>query len=213
MDKSIKSEPTKSNSRNNKSIRHLPPQLQGYREFRVIHDIEDIETSFQANEIELMVDNNYFATATEKAISTFEKALKIEPKGNLEQRRSFLLGLAAASEKLSSKTIQNIVQAITGGKVLVAFYGSNESNNPFEGYGYIDVKVLSPEINKDYNFSDVERLLKPKIPAHLKYKVSKWFATWEDIKEDFISWEDVNNSLATWEKVSDYVPLENKGGG
>ncbi|MGL5438795.1 MAG: putative phage tail protein [Filifactoraceae bacterium] len=191
-----------------KSIRHLPPQLQGYREFRAIHDLEDIETALQAHEIGLMVDNNYFLTADETGISAFEKALKIEPKGNLEQRRSFLLALAASSEKFSSKTIKNIVEAITGGKVLVTFFGADESENPYRGYGFIDIKVLSPALDKDYNFSDVERLLKPKIPAHLKYKVSKWFATWKDINDGFTDWQAMLTKFTDWQEINDFIPKE-----
>ena len=68
----------------------------------------------------------------------------------------------------------------------------------------INVKVLPPNNGEVYRFPDVERALKPLVPAHLGLSVMRYYSTWGDIKNNFGSWDTVERS-ENWNEIKNYI--------
>lgn len=150
-----------------------------------------------ADSMEQIVSNTFVDTMTEERISQWERWLAIIPEGNVEQRRLYLKSVLRGSGKLNESRIQTIVNALTGGAAVVSFAD-----------GVVTVQVLPPGNGEIYLFTDVERALLPKIPAHLGLKVIRFYSTWQDIADSFDSWGDIANNFGTWKEVYNYTGLE-----
>lgn len=191
--------------RNVNLIRYLPPILQDVLEFNVIFDAENIELDYFYDSVKRVGLDAFIRTASAKKITRLENFLRFKGLGTLEQRRTYLLSLYRKDWKLNEGNIKQIVNTITGSECFVAFYGSDEANNPQQGYGLLLVQVLSPENNKDYRYEDIFRALRPLVPGHLKLIVVKYFATWNDVKTNFADWKAIRN-LSSWNDVKNYIP-------
>lgn len=191
--------------RNVNLIRYLPPILQDVLEFNVIFDAENIELDYFYDSVKRVELDAFIRTASAKKITRLENFLRFKGLGTLEQRRTYLLSLYRKGWKLNEGNIKQIVNTITGSECFVTFYGSDEANNPQQGYGLLLVQVLSPENNKDYRYEDIFRALRPLVPGHLKLIVVKYFATWNDVKTNFADWKAIKN-LSSWNDVKNYIP-------
>lgn len=156
--------------------------------------------------IETAINNNFIDCSDGYGIERIEKFLKIVPKGSLSQRKDFLKSLYLNGNKISKSRIEEIIKNITGGKSIIKFWTENEKGNPFPKFAYLEIRVLSPDIAKDYNFLNVERIIKPLIAAHIKLSIKKWFSTWIDIKDSYDSWETIFNSAVNWDKIYSFIP-------
>lgn len=184
---------------------YLPEFVAQTREFKEIIREENKQLNIFSNHLDNTIDNNYIQYSDEYGIARIEKFLKIKPLGTLSQRKDFLRVLYLNGNKTNKTRIEEIIKNVTGGKAIIKFWAEDESGNLAGKQGYLEIKVLSPDISKDYNFSNLERLIRPLIAAHIKLSIKKWFATWNDLKESHANWEAVKNS-SDWECIYSFIP-------
>ena len=185
---------------------YLPEFMTELAEIKALLAVEERALDQVKYESEKIIDNNFLKTATEDAIERIEKFLGVMPSGTLQQRKDYLSVLYLNGVKTNKIRIEEIVKNITGGDVMMKFYASDEPDNPNRGHGYLEVKVMSPSLSKDYNFDNIARTIKPLIAAHLKLSIRKWFATWEDIKQAYANWEGIKKNATSWDSVYTYTP-------
>jgi hypothetical protein len=185
---------------------YLPSFLQDILELEIITNIESEDLDQLLTDIQQVKDDMFIATASEARILRTENFLRYKGLGTLEQRKNYLISLFQKGKKLNSKSIRDITNAITGSECLITFYTESEIGNPNPGFGLLRVQVLSPDPNKDYRYADIVRALGPLVPGHIKLLVVKYFATWEDIKNNYTSWAEVKNSFSDWQAVKSYTP-------
>lgn len=174
-------------------IKHLPHFLQEVLEFQeLFHPIDD-EIDILFPYIESIFAEVIIMYCSEERIKEWERELHIVPTGTLEERRYFIKATLRGSGKLNEAKIKSVVDAFTGGDAIVTFEDST-----------IIVKVLPPNNGEMYRFPDVERALKPLIPAHLGLSVIRYYSTWSDIKNNAASWETVAQ-LADWNEVKNWI--------
>lgn len=183
----------------------VPDFISDVAEFKIIYDIENSEFDKLCANIEKVKSDMFIVTASNDAITRRENFIRLKGQGSLEQRKSFLISLNRKGNKLSEMSIKNITNAITGSDCIVTFFASDEIDNPEQGYGYLRVQVLSPDVHKDYRYEDIARALRPLIPSHIKLAVIKFFATWEDVWNNFSDWSAVA-TLDNWETLKSYIP-------
>lgn len=184
---------------------YVPEFVSEADEFKKIYETENIELDKLYALIEKTISDMFIITASNEAVTRLENFLRIKSQGSLEQRKYFIISLLGKGNKLSESVIKGIANAITGSDCIVKFFTADEFDNPEPGQGLIRVQVLSPDNNKDYRYEDIARALKPLIPAHLKLMVLKYFALWEDIKNNFADWNAVA-SMSDWQSVKSYIP-------
>jgi DNA-binding transcriptional regulator YiaG len=175
-------------------LQYLPMYLRTAQEIKaslesIGHEIDQIKDKSLS-----IIDDAYILSASEERIQQWEQKLKIEPKGTLDQRKMFLLAVLRGQGKLNESKIKSVVKAFTGGDCTVTFDGS-----------IITVKILAPAYGDVYLFPDVERSLTPRIPVHIGLKVQRWYASWNDIKENLNDWNEIK-SLSSWKDLKDFLP-------
>lgn len=187
-------------------IKYVPDVLKDIEEFQVIFDAKNIELDILYDVINKIKLDMFIRTASNEKITRLEDFLGIKGLGTLEQRKSYLLTLFQRGKKLNETVIKEVANTITGSDCIVTFFGADEPNNPHPGYGLLQVQVLSPDNQKDYRYEDIARALKYLNPGHIKLLVIKFFATWEDIKNNFGDWNAIAANMADWQAVKNYIP-------
>ena len=187
-------------------IKYLPDVLNDVEEFKVMFDSEDLELDKLYDEINNTNSNIFIRTASNERITRIENFLRIKGVGTLEQRKSYLLALFQKDKKMNEELVKEVANTITGSDCIVTFFAADEPNNPYPGHGVLQVQVLSPDNQKDYRYEDIARALKYLNPGHIKLLVIKFFATWEDIKNNFGDWNAIAANMADWQAVKNYIP-------
>jgi hypothetical protein len=185
--------------------KYMPGFLYDIVEICNIIDSENTELDDLYSAVLKVESDMIIKDASNDAITREETFLGIKGQGTLEQRKSYLLSLKQKGKKLNEISIKNITNAISGSDCLVTFFSSLEAGNPHPGYGVLNVRVLSPDNNKDYRYSDIERALKPLVPAHIKLIVIKYFARWQDTRNNFADWNAVK-TVTNWSTIKNYIP-------
>jgi len=186
---------------------YVPEFVANLKQMKELYGIQEYELDAVKYYSELAVNNFYLDTADNQTIERIEKFLGVQAKGSLQNRIDYLKNLYQNGTKLNRTRIDEIVQNITGGECIITFYAANERENPKQGYGYLEVKVKSPDVSKDYNFDNIIRTLQAIVPAHIKVKVQKWFCTWQDISVDYGSWGAIRDYAANWDTVYQRLPV------
>ena len=176
-----------------KLIEYLPHFLHEVKEFKAIFNAEDDEINILYPSIESIFAEAIIMYCSEGRVAEWEKALKVVPQGTLEERRYFIKALLRGSGKLNETKIKSIVEAFTGGEAIVSLEDST-----------VVVKILPPNNGEVYRFLDVERALKPLIPAHLGLSIIRYYSTWGDIKNNYTNWNAVAQT-ANWKEVRNWI--------
>lgn len=187
-------------------ISYLPGFLRDSEIFKEIFDPENIELDtlyYLVNRANL---DAFIRTASNERIQRIEKFLGLKGLGTLEQRKLYLLTLFQRGKKLDEGVIKEVANTITGSDCIVTFFAADEASNPKAGYGLLRVEVLSPSNDINYRYPDIVRALKPLVPAHIDLLVVKFFATWEDVRDNFESWESLSANMTDWKSLKDYIP-------
>lgn len=174
-------------------ISYIPDCLKEVSEFKAITSSEDTEFDILKPSVDSVFAESVIMYCSEKRLEEWEEALNIVPSGTLYQRKLFLKATLRGFGKLNQKKIQSVVNAFTGGTANVSFEDST-----------VIVKILPPNNGEVYQFPDVERSLKPLMPAHLKLSVLRYYSTWKDIKNNYASWQAVMES-ENWRSIRDYI--------
>lgn len=184
---------------------YAPDILENVLEFNLIYSTENRELDEVYASIRKFGGDLFIKTASASKILQLENFLRIKGQGTLAQRKDYLIALFQKNTKLTESSIKTVVNTITGSDCIVTFYSANDLNNPEPGFGVLRVQVLSPDSTKDYRYEDIFRALKPMTSSHLKLLVVKYFALWEDIKNNFSDWQSVYNA-SDWQAIKNYIP-------
>lgn len=180
-------------NRQSNLIKYLPHFLQEVREFQELFPPIDDEINILFPYIESLFAESIIMYCSEARIKEWEQNLGIVPTGTLDERRLYIKAMLRGNGKLNEAKIKSIVDAFTGGDAIVSFEDST-----------ITVKILPPNNGEVYRFPDVERALKPLIPAHLGLSVVRFYSTWADIKNNYGSWENVA-SATDWNEIKNWI--------
>lgn len=175
-------------------IQYLPNFLQEIKDFKEIFSSLDIEMEIVNNYIEYIVKQSSILNADEDRVAEWENFLRISKKGDLHQRKLYIIATLTTIGKLNKTKIEEIVNIYTGGGGAIVQF--NDST--------IIVKVKPPEGVEDFRFPDIERTLNIMKPAHLGLVVTRYYALWSDVNTRFSTWEDVKNRFDTWGSVRNY---------
>ena len=176
-------------------LEYYPYVLKVLREIQAIVLAEGFEIDFIKGDMGILLQNAYLTTMDESRISEWENSLGVIPNSDdtIEDRRDRIIGTVRGNGKLNTAMISNIVNAFTGGK----------ADSRLEN-GVLYVRIAPPAGNREYKFANVENAIKKKCPAHLSLSVTRWYATWGDIKNNFASWSSVAE-MDDWESLNLYI--------
>lgn len=174
-------------------IEYLPEFLREIKEFKELFEAEDYEVDILYPSIESIFAEALIMYCSEERLSQWERALGVVPQGTVDERRYYIKALLRGNGKLNEQKIKSIVDAFTGGEAIVSFNNS-----------VIVVKILPPNNGEVYRFPDVERALKPLVPAHLGLSVLRYYSTWGDIKNNYADWNTVSQA-ESWQIIRDYI--------
>lgn len=177
----------------NKLINYYPTVISTLEEFQAAIAACGMEFDFLHSEINFAYNDAFLTTMGFARTSEWENALGISPAKNatLESRRTAIIARLQSTFKLNTQSIANLVSTMTGGTC--RSYFSNEDSTI-----YIDIRL--PSSNRLEDFPDLESELGRRIPAHLLVSSSRWFDTWNDVKNKFNTWQDVYN-FGTWDDI------------
>lgn len=180
----------------NRMIGYYPRIVSDLLEYQALMQTLGFEIDFFRTEIVLTFRDAFLTTMGEERIVQWEQALNLtyDDGDTLNDRRDAIIARFRGGNKLNSESIDKIVNAFTGGKSDSKFRDST-----------ITVRVTPPPKNKQFKFSNVERELSKRIPAHLNFQVFRAYSSWNELKEDFDNWNDVKTSFEDWESVRLYV--------
>lgn len=183
-------------ARGNMMLNYYPQVIKVLLEYQVLIQATGFEIDFFKSEFNLALNDTYLHTMGEERIVEWEKALGVTPAPNnsLEDRREVIMARFRGGYKLNTESISNVVRTFT----------NNDAESRFED-STVYVEILAPANNKQYKFDNVERELRRRIPAHLDLVVTRKYATWGEIKDNFSSWKDVHDKFNSWEDVYFYV--------
>lgn len=183
---------------NEQMLNYYPEVIKAIREFQIMISTQSIQVEEIHKELNAIFMNAYIDTADEATIAKWEKLLGITPlpQGEdsletwLNDRQESIAAKLYSPEKLNTTSISNIVKIFTGGSVNTYFRDST-----------IHILINPPNNSKQYKFENVEQALGEKIPAHLKWIVSRNYYTWLQVKDNFNTWGDVESGFTTWEEL------------
>lgn len=180
----------------NRMLEYYPDVIKCLLEIQALMFTEGFEIDGITSSLESALGDAYFETMGEERIEQWEQLLRLTPNSisTLENRRDAIIARIRGNGKLNTEAIQLIVSAFTNGTAESSFKNST-----------LTVKIKAPKNNKQYIFSDVENELKRRVPAHINLIVSRDYATWGEIKNNFASWQELSTALTDWEGVILYV--------
>lgn len=179
----------------NRMLNYYPQVIKQILEFQALMYAEGFEIDFLKSDMQLVANNAYLTTMDESRIAQWEKLFELpyNPDNSIEDRRERIMAEFRGNDKLNTASIESIVNTFTKGSVW-----------SFIKDGVLNVQILPPGDNKTYRFENVESALKKRVPAHLGLLVTRHYATWGEIQDNFISWETVA-SMQNWDELKMYV--------
>jgi len=137
-------------------MQELPQYWQEIPEMLAIQRALSAELLTIEGGLDGVIWDTFLDTASEERIGQWEKWLTIVPVGNLEQRRLYLKSVIRGFGKLNEEKIKAIVDTLTGSTTDVRLED-----------GAILLGIVQPVHMGEAILSDIERALKPRLPAHL----------------------------------------------
>lgn len=182
---------------------YYPDVIKAIREFQVLIKTQSLQVNEMHEKLKELLNNDFVETADENRLVMWERILGIIPpqQGNQEyeewliSRRDNILAKLYQSEKLNTKSIEDIVSIFTGGTAESWLLD-----------GTLYVKVYPPKNNKSFDLNNVITALEPKCPAHLNLCVYKNYITWGQLSDDG-TWNDVYVKYNTWNNINNSKPL------
>lgn len=175
---------------------YYPDVIKRIVEFKALMYSEGFEIDFIKSDINLTLNDAYLSTMNESRIAEWENLLGLnyDVTNAVEDRRERVIAAIRGKGKLNTQLINTIVGAFTNGGTARSYIKDS----------VLYVKINPPVDNKQYKYLNVEEALKASVPAHLGLVVSRNYATWGEIKDNFSSWESVY-ALDDWESLKLYI--------
>lgn len=143
---------------------------------------------------EIITTEAFVNTANDARLKEWEKDLAIAKAETIDERRANVLEFFKRKGKLTESVIKEVV----------SFYYEVKYTGVEIKDSTIKVTVY-PVDESVTNFNKVLSILNSKKPAHLGLTVSRWYCSWNDIKENFKTWEEVKN-YGSWDEIKNYLP-------
>ena len=177
---------------------YYPQVIQAIMEFQAIIDAEYPEFEELEKNQERIISEAYLLTMTEDRVEEWENMLGIRPLADstVDDRRDTIIARIRGQGKLNTNMINTIVGTFTGGTAKSYVKDST-----------LYVEITPSPNDKHYRFENVEQELAKKVPAHLGFKVSRNYYTWEEVKNGSATWGDVNSTFDKWEDVLLFIPF------
>ena len=177
-------------------LEYYPDVLKRIADFKALVYSEGFEIDFIKSDINLTLTDAYLSTMSEKRISEWESLLGLpyNSTNTLDDRRERVIASIRGKGKLNTSLINSIVGSFTNGGTATSYIKDS----------VLYVKINPPLDNKQYKFPNVEESLQASVPAHLGLVVTRNYATWGEIKDNFASWESIS-SLDNWESLKLYI--------
>ncbi|MEG1096599.1 MAG: putative phage tail protein [Clostridiales bacterium] len=173
----------------------LPPFYMEVIDFAALQDALNVVYDDVQYYTKNILDDISISTCSESRLAEWEQILGIIPQErDATQRRMMILATLRGTGKLNEDKIKTIVKTFSGGGCLVSFNNSK-----------ITVKISPPSWGEIFLFPDVEKALKPLIPAHLGLSVERYYNTWADRKKQHPTWGDIKNNVTDWGTVKNKV--------
>lgn len=178
---------------------YYPQVVKAITEFQAIIDSEYPEFEDLAEGRSRVIDDAYLTTMSIQRVEQWENILGIKPRANssVSDRRENIVARIRGQGKLNTELINSIVNAFTGGTA-----------NSWVADSVLYVEITPPPNNKQFNFSNVERELSLKVPAHMGVNVSRNYLEWSEIKNKYATWQNVKDSFGTWYDVYIFSPFK-----
>lgn len=178
-----------------KLIYYLPKYWYDIREMYALCKAEDVEVDFLHWNIKRIQDEQFILTSSENRIKQWERFLKIPPVGGLNDRKQHILSTIQSSLKLNEKNLKLIMKTINNKGAIIKFENSTLIIESFS------------DTDKDF-IKIVEKIIKPKLPAHLGLSIKKYYCAWIDLKTDYNgkSWENQKIDFRSWKDIRNYLP-------
>lgn len=175
---------------------YYPDVIKRIVEFKALMYSEGFEIDFIKSDINLTLNDAYLSTMSESRIAEWENLLGLNYNvtNTVEDRRDRVVAAIRGKGKLNTQLINTIVGSFTNGGTARSYVKDS----------VLYVKINPPVGNKQYKYLNVEEALQASVPAHLGLVVSRNYATWGEIKDNFSSWESVY-ALDDWESLKLYV--------
>lgn len=175
---------------------YLPQYYHDIGEMASLLGAEDKAFEILGKFVDEFSEENAVLTCSEEGLKLWEEFLDIEPLGNMDQRKMYIIALLRGQGQLDEEKIKAIVNSFTGAENS-AVVDLAEST--------LRVRVLPPEWGEIYNFSEIAAALEPRIPSHIGLKVERFYHTWQDIAEANNSWNDIYDNYSNWSMVKNKV--------
>lgn len=174
----------------------LPPYWHENEEMQLILNAQSIPLDKLHQEALIILQDAYLSTMSESRISEWEKWLKLEPIGTVEERRTRILRYFGVIVKLNEESI----------KTLVARFCNNANARVKFKDGEIKIIVIPlPENFMDeLDFSILEAEIAIRKPQHLGVNIERYIATWGEIAEDFDTWGSLK-TYQNWNEILMYI--------
>ena len=176
-------------------LNYYPEVIKQILEFQALMKTEGFEIDFLKNDIDISVNEAYLTTMGENRIKQWEQLLKITPDDSdtLQDRRDSVIARIRGQGKLNTALINSIVSAFTEGTA-----------DSYIQDSVLYVKITPPPNNKQYKFENVDRELHNRQPAHLGLSVTRNYATWKEVMENYTDWNTVAQ-LNAWNDLMLYI--------
>ena len=175
-------------------LKYWTDAIQKIKEFQAIAKTEGFEIDFLKNDVELILNEAYLTTMTEERVHSWEKALGITAsrEESLQDRRDTIIARIRGQGKLNTALINSIVSTFTEGTA-----------NSYIKDSVLHIDITPPPNNRQYRFQNVAKELTKKVPAHLGVVVTRKYATWKEVTENYADWNAVSqlenwNDLKLW---------------
>lgn len=180
----------------NRMLNYYPWVVKCITEFQAITLSEGFEIDFANSDVDLIVSNAYLTTMSEERIYEWENMLNLAPNSDdtVEDRREKVIAEIRGNGKLNTALINAVVGAFTNGGVATSYVENS----------VLYIKILPPVGNKQFKFDNVVKAIAPKVPAHLGLYVTRDYATWGEVRDNFASWEDVA-AQDDWDSIKLYI--------
>jgi len=174
---------------------YLPDFYVAILEMRTV--IEEENRSFEEAKafFPLLQPESLVMTANATRIAEWEALLEIIPQGTLDQRRMMVEARIRGQGKVNGNRIKQIAHSFTGDlDAEIILIGTT-----------IRVRILPPNLGEVFLFPDLERALKPLIPAHLYLVVERYYNTWQDRAAAYGAWQEMAADYQDWDEIRNRI--------
>lgn len=168
---------------------YLPAFYRRYEEMTALLATEDVALAAFYEAIPLLITENTLSKANEETIVRWQELLNLAVDGTLDQRRMVVQATLRGYGDLNEQKIHDIAAAFTQSSqsVVVDFTDT-----------LLRVRVVASADGEVFHFEEIERALRPLIPAHLALSVERSYQTWRDILAPLTDWQALLTSYENW---------------